>query len=423
MKVLWILSSPIGRMSELFSGSPTQSGTWVDATLACLTKTDDEIVVAIAAGHTDSRTVRDEDGTTYYGVSGVVPRRGRRARSSDRKKWRAVIEDFRPDLIQVWGTEFTNALDVMDAADDIPVVVNIQGLVKVIADHKYGDMRLTDLMSKVGFVDKIKCVGYYSRYLWLSRQRQYEAEIVRRSSGIITDSDWCSAQFSWMASSVPAYRYSMPVGDAFLSDQWGYERCSANRLFCIAGTGPYKGIHTLLEALALVKREVPDVRLMVPGTLSGNGSENPYVAYLRSLITEKSLSDNVHFCGILDSAAMADQMLQASIMVMPSCVENQSSTLWEAMYLGVPCISSVAGSAHEVIRHELNGMLYRYGESEVLAYYIVKLLKDSALARSIGGNAYESIRAVHPTENLGSALLHIYEAVLGTPLPKRLSRG
>ncbi|MGB4581284.1 MAG: glycosyltransferase [Coriobacteriia bacterium] len=320
-----------------------------------------------------------------------------------------MLQDFRPDVIHVWGTEFTNALDVMDVAGNTPVVVFIQGVMRSLVRHKYGDMRLTELIGGVGWQDKLRSLGYLVRYQQMVRQQRYEEETVRRSNGIITDSEWCDAQYTWLSSQVVSYRQSLPVAQPFLTQRWTYDKCHPNQLVCVAGATPYKGIHTVLEAVRLVRTRIPDVRLVVPGDML---ERSPYVAFLKRYMQAHDIAAHVRLVGRLDSAGMATEMLQSNIMVMPSCVENHSSTLREAMYLGLPSISAVVGSTAELIQHRQTGMLYRYGESEVLASQIERVLNSPSLARSLGSGAFDSIRVQHPTDRIGSDLVQVYEDVM-----------
>lgn len=80
-------------------------------------------------------------------------------------------------------------------------------------------------------------------------------------------------------------------------------------------------------------------------------TRSPYLAYLDKMIDQADLRDNIEFCGRLDQVQMARQMLDAKAFVMSSCIENHSSTLREAMYLGMPCISALAGSVYELVVH------------------------------------------------------------------------
>ena len=58
----------------------------------------------------------------------------------------------------------------------------------------------------------------------------------------------------------------------------------------------------------------------------------------------------------------AQEMETANVFVMPSSIENHSSTLIEAMIVGVPCVASDVGGISELITHGKTGFLYRFEE-------------------------------------------------------------
>jgi glycosyltransferase involved in cell wall biosynthesis len=175
-------------------------------------------------------------------------------------------------------------------------------------------------------------------------------------------------------------------------------------------------LHQLIHALRIVKKTFPEIKLYVPGDLSGKRSSIlftlPYVNYLNKTIAEYNLVDNVEFCGKLSSQQMAEKMLSSSAFVMPSAIENHSSTLREAMHLGCPCISALVGGTHEFTQHGENSLTYRYEEFEVLAANIVKVLGDRQLAEKIGARARETINEKYPQNSIGAVGIEIYQDIL-----------
>lgn len=122
MKILWVTFAPVGRAATVFYNRTTQSGGWVDATLMQLKPyiERNEAQIHIVALGAEEKSVYDEiTGATYHMVK-LPALRGKRSAKAT-QVWKAFIEDLKPDVIQVWGTEFSVGLDVLDAAADIPV--------------------------------------------------------------------------------------------------------------------------------------------------------------------------------------------------------------------------------------------------------------------------------------------------------------
>lgn len=416
INILWITYSPIGHMSELFIGKRTQSGTWVDA-MAELLNTHDEITLSVAAPYQESKVVRD-NGVTYYGVPNCKRIRGAKTKTNEFNSWNNVIKQISPDIIILWGTEYANGVDIVNVAKacSIPCLIFIQGVVKAIAVHGNGDLKYSTMLSGASLIDGVKTFILKIRERDLINQCKYEEEIINKSSGILCDSDWCSAQYLSIKNDLPIYNVSLPIGTPFVSGRWTFNACHRNTLFCIAGTGPLKGLHHLIKAISIVKTTIPNIRLIIPGDVVRKKPywlyQNPYMSYVYRLIKKNNLGNNIIFCGRLTPEQMAEKMLESNAFIMMSCIENHSSTLREAMYLGVPCISSAISSVPEFVTHGKNGFLYRYCDDETLAYYIKKILCDYSLAKSVSDNAYVSIRDKYPQKQIADKLIYAIKMAL-----------
>ena len=416
INVLWITYSPIGRMSQLFNGVGTQSGTWIDA-MAELISPNNELSLAIAAPYFEYKVITDK-GITFYGVPNCKRTRGKKSNPTEFSVWSAIINRLSPDIIVLWGTEYANGVDIVKVANlnHIPCIVFIQGVVKAIAIHGNGDLKYSTMLKKASFIDKIKTIILRIRERELLNQCKFEEEIIKYSTGILCDSEWCCAQYKSIKNDLKVYNVSLPVGIPFMNSKWTYNSCKKNSLFCIAGTGPLKGLHHLISALAIVKKSIPDVLLTIPGDVVRRKPnwlyQNPYMSYVYRLIEKYELEQNIEFCGRLTPEQMARQMLSSNAFIMMSCIENHSSTLREAMYLGVPCISSAISSVPEFVSNGENGYLYRYCDDETLAFYIQKILNCPKTAETMSIKAYNSIRNKYPQDNISQSFVDAIKQAL-----------
>ena len=240
--------------------------------------------------------------------------------------------------------------------------------------------------------------------------------MVCESSGIITDNDWSSFYYQSLCSDISVYDYPLPVSQEFLNRKHNIDKCQKNTIFTIDGCNPAKGVFHLINALYLVKKAIPDVKLKIPGRIPTGSPrflrESPYYTYLNKLIKKLELSDNVEFLGMLSRAQMQEQLMSCNVFVMPSAIENHSSSLREAMYLGVPCVTALVGSVDEFTEYGSNALTYRYEDEIKLSECIIKVLLDNTLASKLGSGAYSSIRKKYPQDELNNKLYKIYNEVL-----------
>jgi len=92
-------------------------------------------------------------------------------------------------------------------------------------------------------------------------------------------------------------------------------------------------------------------------------------------------------------------MASCDVMVVPSRHETFSMAALEAMALGKPVIMSDVGGARELVKHGVNGYLYRNGDIKSLADLVV-VLGDAALRDEAGKNALKTVTQRFTTQTM-----------------------
>jgi len=144
---------------------------------------------------------------------------------------------------------------------------------------------------------------------------------------------------------------------------------------------PQKNHAMLIEAVALLKKDIPDITLDIYG--DGNLKEE-----LLCKINQMNLKDTVTLCGNVSD--LHNQISDSGLFVMTSEFEGLSNALIEAMMLGLPCISTDYPGANEVITNGENGLLVPCRDSEKLAEAIKKVLLDNDFSHKLRNCAYET---------------------------------
>ena len=418
MKVMWMTFAPIGRAAQILYGAPTQSGGWIDATFAGLLPHIQNQSLTLEVVALDSKEVcviDEETGVTYRTVN-VARNRGKRGTKEDQDKFKALIDAFSPDVIQIWGTEFTFGLDVIEAAGDIPVCFYIQGVMDSLVKHPLGDIPAFPLFRQLGPTSFFKFRSLRKWHKINEKHVALESEMIAKSAGLIADNEWTCAQYRHCTDRF--YFVPLAANRCFVEATWAADDCEKHTLFTVAGgICPQKGVHEAVLAVAHLKEKYPDIKLYIPGAVSTRTPkflyDSVYIRHLRKIIEQYSLQENVCLAGRLSPQQMAQRMSKSHAFVMPSCVETHSSSLREAMLVGTPCVSACVGSVPEFLQHGKNGFLYRYGEPETLAYYIEKIFSDDTLAKSLGACAKQTVNEMFPQDKIGELTWAAYEKMIG----------
>jgi glycosyltransferase involved in cell wall biosynthesis len=147
------------------------------------------------------------------------------------------------------------------------------------------------------------------------------------------------------------------------------------RVLCIGRLIPIKGHIVLLRALALARREVPDLSLDVAG-------RGPLEPALKALATELELGDAVRFLGYVSPIGAAIE--QATAVVVPSLGEGFGMVALEAMERGRAVVAARIGGLGELVRDGETGLLVPPAEVEPLAQALAAVARDPEVAARMG---------------------------------------
>ncbi|UCD29085.1 MAG: glycosyltransferase [Planctomycetota bacterium] len=131
-----------------------------------------------------------------------------------------------------------------------------------------------------------------------------------------------------------------------------------------------KGINVLVQAAAVVHRQMPSVHFAV----AGNG---PMENNLRTQIRTAGLDQVVHLPGFQKNI---DKILAAAdLFVLPSLMEGMPIAILEAYAAEKPVIATAVGGSVEAVEHNHSGLLVPPNDADSMASAIVRCLSDESL--------------------------------------------
>ncbi len=153
-----------------------------------------------------------------------------------------------------------------------------------------------------------------------------------------------------------------------------------------------KGIYDLLEAaIKLIGNNIP-FKLIIAG--EGKDEEG-----LLQKIRDNKLEKYIETPGWIKGQAKLDLLGESDIFVLPTYYEGSPNALIEAMALGLPSIATKAGGIPDLIEHGHDGYLIDTGNISALYEYLLLLVEDAALRKTIGSAARETIRQYHTVDS------------------------
>jgi glycosyltransferase involved in cell wall biosynthesis len=166
---------------------------------------------------------------------------------------------------------------------------------------------------------------------------------------------------------------------------------------------PRKGFRMLFEAMAEIRRRVPDAHLVIAGA-------DEMSPEARDLAERLDLVRWIHLLG--RRGDMPEVLSALDVFVLPSESEGMSNAILEAMAMRLPVVATDVGGAREQMAEGETGFLVDYPDSAALAAKVTRLLEDPALRERVGSAGRERVVAHYSAAGMVRQIEDLYATLL-----------
>ena len=174
------------------------------------------------------------------------------------------------------------------------------------------------------------------------------------------------------------------------------------RLLYFGRLVPEKGVHTALEALALLKAQgqLGAVKL----TIIGSGHPD-YEAKLHRLVTTQELDDVVTFIAKIPREEIPAWLGRFDVYLFTSVwPEPMARSVMEAMAAGLLVIGTEVGGQLEMLSHNRNALTFRAEDAATLAEHIARVAHDPTLCQRLAQAGQELVLEQFTLERMVSEI-------------------
>ncbi|MBX9958598.1 MAG: glycosyltransferase family 4 protein [Burkholderiaceae bacterium] len=181
------------------------------------------------------------------------------------------------------------------------------------------------------------------------------------------------------------------------------------RIGFIGGLSEHKGAHLLISAF----RSSSHVR---PMDLKIYGRMDLDPRYSERLLKLAAGDDRITFCGTFPNDQIGHIFSELDVLVVPSIwYENTPLVMYSAQAAGCPIIATNLGGMSEVVKHEVNGLLFEREDVAGLGAAIERLADDPSLLKRLAAHAIQPKSISDYTDEL----LLIYDELLTESLDQK----
>lgn len=181
---------------------------------------------------------------------------------------------------------------------------------------------------------------------------------------------------------------------------------AAPRLLFLSRLDAKKNLEGLLDALALLKAEMPRLRLVVAG-----GGTPDYVNTLKARAQSLGVDGLVDWAGHVEGEAKAATFANADLFVLPSYSENFGIAAAEALAAGLPCLlGEGVAIAKEVVQAHAGVAVGT--DPAAIAQGLRRIIADHEALPALSANALRLARERYSIDAMGANLKRLYEEIL-----------
>ncbi len=341
------------------------------------------------------------------------------------QRFQEILNDFQPDIVHIFGTEFPHALAMVRAfGKPEKTLVGMQGLCAAIADTYMAELpykvqrarTFRDIVRRDSLKDQQR--KYYAR-------AENEKETLRQVMHITGRTAFDREGTAAIHPDAVYHLLNETLRPEFYEGRWDLNSVERHTIFLSQGDYPLKGFHFVLQAMPEILKHFPDAKIYVAGnSVIGNvGGAIPrkklpepvwisaYGVYLKRLIREGNLEGHVVMLGSLNAQQMKQRYQKSHVFICPSVVENSPNSLCEAMLLGMPVAASRAGGIPDLVKNGEEGLLFPMGDVQALAEDVCNLFENDQFACRLASAAHKTAVVRHNPSTNYQRILEIYRSI------------
>ena len=408
MRVLWFTNTP---SNYLYGTNAYNGGGWISSLEKELVKQENiELGVAFILNGHPKRV--EGKGVFYYPINnpyvGSIKGRIKKYVTSRESKERYfinaylnVIEDFRPEIINVFGTEQNFGL--VSKYITIPVIIHIQGILVPCQTAFYPPSynRFDYLFSTWS---PIQIYRRWRGIIQFIRNAEREKAIFQCNRHFIGRTAW-DKNLTSIYSPNATYDYCSEIlRDVFYHNQ---KRHIPNHLIITTTISSplYKGFDVILKCAKILKYQM---NMNFEWRVYGN--INPRLQEKKEGIRSDNV--NVKLMGVAKAEVLQSAITESTLYVHPSYIDNSPNSVCEAQILGCTVVGQFVGGIPSLIKNYKTGVLVPANDPFQMACAIRILSADKQLNEDLGHQAAKVARKRHDKVLIIKDLLNIYNKYL-----------
>lgn len=406
MRVLWFTNTPslYKKTSSGYNG-----GGWISSLEAAISCTND-FDLAVSFLHSDNTFKVKQGKTTYYPISiyNTALKKIKhnllynRYDNFEVKKYLKVIDDFKPDVIHIFGSE--QSFGLITQHINIPVVIHVQGILNPYLNAIFAPG--TNSSDYFKYYKPFKAFIKYKFLLHFTYNAIREEIILKNCKHFIGRTKWDRSIVHLYRPDANYYYGSEILRKEFYDAlPWKNPKNESIKILSTISDTDYKGFDLILKTAKMLKHLL---KLKFEWIIYGLSNHSFWEKKLHINANEV----DVKLMGVASATKLIEVMQTMDIFIHPSYIDNSPNSICEAQLLGMPIIATNVGGISSLIKDNESGFLVPANDPFTMSSRINELINNSDLAYLLGKKARLIALERHNVDTIVKQNLSVYHSIL-----------
>lgn len=383
------------------------TGSWIEALQKVFREYLLDVELGLVFEHSDNIFKVEKDSVSYYPFHvsrSSSPKENYKRLHSHYLK---AIEDFKPDIIQCFGTERWH-YGLLAKEVQIPFVIHIMGFMNI---YDVMDERVIHPMDYWKYFSfnplKVFLVRKHEKRLRVENQ-ELEREVMACNHYFMGRTEWDKNIVKYYSQGSKYFYCPEAIRSEIYSSEkrWTYQERKTLRLLTVGNAGSLKGNEIMLQTAWLLKNQFHI-------DFEWRYTSSAYtMSFFEKLNDIRCKEVNINLIGRLNANQIAEELANADFYIHPSIIDNSPNTVCEAQLIGTPVIAANVGGIPQLVDDGNTGWLYPYSEPHALAFKIMNLMGQKETLEAVAKAEQEESHQRHAPKSLAETIMKIYKNIL-----------
>ncbi|WP_456379199.1 glycosyltransferase [Lutibacter sp.] len=321
-----------------------------------------------------------------------------------------VINDFKPDVIHIFGTEGVFAS--IQPLTNIPVVIHLQGIINPYLNTYYTPNlnKTSFLFSTLYFLKNLIGSSPAFGYRKFSNQAKREREFFQHTHFLMGRTKWDKSVSNLLAPQAKYFHIDEVLRPIFYNNKKeNYTKGQPIKIISTLSPTIYKGLDMILKTAKLINETT---NIAFEWSIAGLNTDDILLKHFEKIFKISHKKQHITCLGKVAPEKLTDLLKTSDIFVHPSYIDNSPNSVCEAQIVGLPVFACNVGGVATIIEDNKTGILVPSNGVYELAFLIKDYSNNPNKYFLLGKNARDKALIRHNRDTIVEDLLNVYDKVV-----------